>query len=110
MKDDIAASGFAVAVSPDAAKIFYTQGDGLANRIMSYDVETRRESEVARGASSGRTSAIAVSPDGQRIVFAFGRKLLIVPALGGPSREIEIGSAPGTSGGVEFYGTAVRKA
>jgi len=76
-----------VAVSPDGKKIYYT--DDNPQRIMVYEVESERETELFKGplrmANWGPN--LILSPDGQQIAFEAqnrpGSRTVIMPASGG---------------------------
>jgi TolB protein len=83
-------------LSPDGKMLFYTEseqtaGSQFATRLVRYDLDTRRETEL----SGNRViSEIAVSPDGKQVAYlaqeraSAPRYLAVMPAAGGPAKEI----------------------
>lgn len=74
-------------IAPDGKALFYT---GAGDRLVRFDLETRRETILRNGEY---TAAVAVSPDSKQLAFiasiSSGASYIgIMPAAGGASREI----------------------
>ena len=83
-------------LSPEGRTLFYTEqiADSNNTRLMSFDVETRRETELKSGE---HFMAVAVSPDGKQVAYLVqtpgpASYLAVMPAGGGASREVYRGS------------------
>jgi Tol biopolymer transport system component len=78
-------------LSPDGRTIFYTIG---TERLMRFDIETRRESELKRvsappGSPGSSMYSLALSPDGLQIAtILVGGTVEVTPSTGGQSREV----------------------
>jgi Tol biopolymer transport system component len=80
-------------LSPDGRTIFYRIGLDDRVRLMRFDIETRRESELksvpASGSDISDIVSLAVSPDGLQVAMVLlGDIVEVMPAAGGPSREV----------------------
>jgi Tol biopolymer transport system component len=69
--------------SPDGESITFEQGGD----IFTIRRDGRRKRQLTHGPARDRTPAY--SPDGTMIVFARGRRLVIMPATGGPRHSID---------------------
>jgi len=85
-------------LSPDGRTIFYTIGSGIDDRfkLMRFDIETRRESELKSVPwSTSDITSIAVSPDGLQLAMVLiGGIVEVMPTAGGQSREVFRPAAP----------------
>jgi len=83
---------FRVAWSPDGKSLFYMQGNPI--RILRRDLDGGSELELAAMKGPVGIPRIALSPDGKWLAFTSldilsdPVKLMVVSAIGGPSREI----------------------
>ncbi|MBI2185700.1 MAG: PD40 domain-containing protein [Acidobacteria bacterium] len=77
-------------LSPDGRTIFYTIGLDDRVKLMRFDIETRRESELKNvSASVSDIVSLAVSPDGLQLAMVLlGGIVEVMPAAGGQSREV----------------------
>jgi len=79
------------ALSPDGKAIFYSESSsGEAPRLMRFDIETRRETELRKGEW---VLEMAVSPDSKQLAYLVTADnstsyLALQPADGGPEREV----------------------
>ncbi len=78
--------------SPDGTVIFVRWNRGFRS-IVARELESGREKELYRAASSMRVSRLAVSPDGQRVAFVnnsrAGKTILkVVSTSGGEAQEL----------------------
>ncbi|MDP2914510.1 MAG: hypothetical protein Q8O91_03550 [Candidatus Aminicenantes bacterium] len=78
--------------SPDAKSIFYPQGN--PTHILRRDLETGRDTELAKMDGPAGIPRITLSPDGKWLAFTSldvlkePQRLMIVAAAGSPAREI----------------------
>jgi Tol biopolymer transport system component len=77
-------------LSPDGRTIFYRMGVDDRVKLMRFDIETRRESELKDiSASTSDIVSLVVSPDGLQVAtILLGGTIEVMPAAGGQSREI----------------------
>jgi Tol biopolymer transport system component len=80
-------------LSPDGRTIFYTFYIDDRVKLMRFDIETRRESELKNVSGSGSVVSdivgLAASPDGLQLAMVLlGGIVEVMPAAGGPSREV----------------------
>jgi len=81
-------------LSPDGKALYYTEatGHGTSRHLMRYELETRRGTELS--AAKGLQPEVAISPDGKQLAYAVEvepstvRYLAVMPATGGPQKEI----------------------
>ncbi|MGH9253548.1 MAG: hypothetical protein ACRD3C_03150 [Vicinamibacterales bacterium] len=83
-------SAFFYDLSPDGRTIYYTLRLDDRVALMRFDIETRRESELKSVPSAvSDIVALAVSPDGLQLAMVLlGGIVEVMPAAGGPSREV----------------------
>jgi len=83
-------------LSPDGKTLFYAEaadaeGAQGSTRLVRYDLDTRRETELSVGQW---ISSIAVSPDGKQLAYMVEERpggskyLAVMPVGGGPAKEI----------------------
>jgi serine/threonine-protein kinase len=89
-------------LSPDGQTIFYIFQNALTGRLMRFDIDSRRETELKK---NEWFIALAVSPDGTQLAYlksvragmgdtstataaTFPSVVEVMPAAGGPSREV----------------------
>jgi Tol biopolymer transport system component len=84
-------------LSSDGKAIFYSEvpAGGVPTRLMRFDLDTRRETELKKGEWF---IALAVSPDGKQLAYLVSVRpgaasyLAVMPTAGGESREVFRGS------------------
>jgi len=83
-------------LAPDGKSLFFTEGiaDSEKTRLVRFDIEARRETELK---TSEQFMSLAVSPDGKQLAYLVqtpgpASYLAVMPAEGGPSREVFRGS------------------
>ena len=84
-----------LALSPDGKAVFYTarspEDDSLLNRLVRFDLDTRRETELKKGEWF---ISVAVSPDSKQLAYLVSVRpgassyLGVIPTAGGASREV----------------------
>jgi Tol biopolymer transport system component len=82
-------------LSPDGKSIFYADTVGGVAVIYRFDLDTRRATELKRGATDKIVfHSTVVSPDGKQLVYAINDRaaqstsLEVLPTAGGPSAEL----------------------
>lgn len=84
----------AFSLSPDGKTVFYSE----PFRLVRYDLETRHETELRKvDTVIDSFYSVAVSPDGKQLAYVYWNggpthSIEIVPAAGGPFREVFRGS------------------
>jgi Tol biopolymer transport system component len=76
-------------LSPDGKTVFYSE----PSRLVRFDIETRRETELKKFEVNSSLYDVAVSPDGKQLAYVFWnggptQSIEVMPAAGGPSREV----------------------
>jgi len=82
-------------LSADGKTVFYSE----PYRLVRFDLETRRETELRKNETVDSFYSVALSPDGQQLAYLFWNggpthTIELIPAAGGPSREVFRGSRP----------------
>lgn len=83
-------------LSPDGKFIIYTEDNAetapaMTTRLVRFDLGTRRETELKKGEWY---EGVGISPDSKQISYLVpiqgtsGSRLAVMPAVGGPSREV----------------------
>ena len=77
--------GLPADLSPDGKSIFYIDSSASqrAGRLLRFDIESRRETEVAADGRLADVMSVAVSPDGAQLAFSSQSGWLEVMPLGG---------------------------
>ena len=75
------------ALSPDGSFLAYAAGPPLATRIYVRQVDGGRPVAIGDSTEVGQRGP-KWSPDGRRLIYGIGRKVMVVPALGGQSRTV----------------------
>jgi len=92
-------------LSPDGRTIFYIIPLDDGAKLMRFDIETRRESELKSiGSCCTEFLGLAVSPDGLWLAMVLASTVEVMSAAGGQSREVFRPTSP------ELYSGAVRHA
>jgi len=77
--------------SRDGQSVIYRGFDGKTPRFMLRNLQTGQETELRRG----EVNCPALSPDGRQLAFAESGKVMLMPAEGGPARELLVVKPPG---------------
>jgi len=75
------------ALSPDGSFLAYAAGPPLATRIYVRQVDGGRPVAIGDSTEVGQR-APKWSPEGRRLLYVFGNRVMVVPALGGQSRVV----------------------